>query len=66
MATLARYNDGSGAPAPADAALALWSLKKLPMNAEAEWTLDEKFRRVQAAGFEAVECWLGDADEGAR
>src|SRR5205814_7700142 len=27
------------------------------------WTLDEKFRQVKAAGFEAVECWLSDEDE---
>jgi sugar phosphate isomerase/epimerase len=33
------------------------------MNAETEWTLDEKFARVKAEGFEAVECWLTDEDE---
>jgi sugar phosphate isomerase/epimerase len=33
------------------------------MNAEVEWTLDEKFSRVKAAGFEAVECWLNDQNE---
>jgi sugar phosphate isomerase/epimerase len=33
------------------------------MNAATEWTLAEKFARVKAAGFEAVECWLTDADE---
>ena len=42
---------------------ALWSLGKLPMNAPTEWTLDEKFERVSAAGFEAVECWLSDQNE---
>jgi len=41
----------------------LWSLGRLPMNAEVEWTLDEKFSRVAAAGFEAVECWLGPDNE---
>jgi sugar phosphate isomerase/epimerase len=41
----------------------LWSLGKLPMNSETEWTLDEKFERVAAAGFEAVECWLSDDNE---
>ena len=41
----------------------LWSLGKLPMNAAVEWTLDEKFSRVAAAGFEAVECWLSDDNE---
>ena len=33
------------------------------MNAPQEWTLDEKFQRVKANGFEAVECWLTDDDE---
>ena len=33
----------------------LWSLGKLPMNSETEWTLDEKFERVAAAGF-ALPC----------
>jgi sugar phosphate isomerase/epimerase len=42
---------------------ALWSLIGLPMNAATEWTLDEKFSRVREAGFEIVECWLGDEDE---
>lgn len=43
----------------------LWSLRSLPMNGEQEWSLDEKFERVAAAGFEAVECWLtsGSDDE---
>ncbi len=30
-----------------------------------EWTLDEKFARVKAAGFEGVECWLDDPSEAA-
>ena len=35
------------------------------MNAppEEEWTLAEKFQRVKAAGFEAVECWLDESNE---
>lgn len=33
------------------------------MNSPLEWTLPEKFSRVKAHGFEAVECWLTDADE---
>lgn len=40
----------------------LWGLRLLPMNGT-EWTLDEKFERVAAAGFEAVECWLTDENE---
>ncbi len=61
----ARYNDGSDRPPRLRVHHALWSLGKLPMNApkESEWTLDEKFRRVKEAGFEAVECWLNDTNE---
>lgn len=57
-----RYNDGSSAAPRLRVQHSLWSLIKLPMN-ESEWTLDEKFSRVREAGFEAVECWLSDADE---
>jgi len=61
----ARYNDGSSNAPRLRIQHSLWSLRKLPMNAasDAEWTLDEKFARVKDAGFEAVECWLTDADE---
>lgn len=58
-----RYNDGSSNPPRLRVQHSLWSLGKLPMNAPAEWTLEEKFRRVQEAGFEVVECWLNDANE---
>ena len=60
-----RYNVGSDRPPRLRVQHSLWSLRKLPMNAspEEEWTLDEKFRRVKEAGFEAVECWLTDEDE---
>lgn len=62
-AKYARYNDGSNNPPRLRVGHSQWSLIKLPMNAPTEWTLDEKFQRVQAAGFEAVECWLDDANE---
>ncbi len=62
-ASLQRYNDGSGAPPRLRPQQSLWALGKLPMNAETEWTLDEKFRRVKEAGFEAVECWLTEKNE---
>ncbi len=59
---LLRFNDGSNAAPRLRVQHTLWSLRSLPMNAtldgQAEWTLDEKFERVKAAGFEAVECWL--------
>ena len=58
-----RYNDGSKIPPLLCIQHSLWSLRKLPINAAAEWSLDEKFTSVRKAGFEAVECWLTDADE---
>ncbi len=60
-----RWNDGSQNPPRLRTHHSLWSLQKLPLNADTEWTLDEKFSRVQAAGFEAVECWLNDENEAA-
>ena len=59
----ARYNDGSSAAPRLRVGHSLWSLIKLPFNAEQEWTLAEKFERVKAAGFETVECWLDDNNE---
>lgn len=58
-----RFNDRSRNPPRLRVHHALWSLLKLPMNSEVEWTLDEKFARVQEAGFEGVECWLDDSNE---
>ncbi|HLJ56021.1 MAG TPA: TIM barrel protein [Chthonomonadaceae bacterium] len=58
-----RYNDGSANAPRLRVQHSLWSLRKLPMNGATEWTLDEKFARVREAGFEAVECWLTDANE---
>ncbi len=60
---LDRFNDGSKHPPRLRVQHSLWSLGKLPLNAEVEWTLDEKFRKTKAAGFEAVECWLSDDNE---
>lgn len=62
-AIITRYNDGSGRPPRLCIHHSLWSLRALPMNSPSEWTLAEKFERVKAHGFEAVECWLTDADE---
>jgi sugar phosphate isomerase/epimerase len=58
-----RLNDGSSTAPRLRVQHSLWSLRRLPMNAPQEWTLDEKFERVKAAGFEGVECWLGPQDE---
>ncbi len=63
MAEFDRYNDGSNNAPRLRVQHSLWSLGKLPMNAETEWTLAEKFSRVKEAGFEAVECWLNDENE---
>ena len=59
---LARFNEGGAGTARLRVQHSLWSLRALPMNLP-EWTLDEKFSRVKAAGFEAVECWLTDENE---
>ncbi len=58
-----RYNDGSANAPRLRVQHSLWSLIKLPFNAPIEWTLEEKFQRVRAEGFEAVECWLGNDNE---
>jgi sugar phosphate isomerase/epimerase len=63
VAAFDRYNDGSSNPPRLQVQHSLWSLIGLPMNSPHEWTLDEKFSRVKAAGFEGVECWLSDDDE---
>lgn len=63
MAHISHLNDGSDAAPRLRIQHSLWSLRHLPMNATTEWTLDEKFARVHEAGFEGVECWLGDKDE---
>ena len=33
------------------------------MNAETDWTLDEKCAQVKDAGFESIECWLDASNE---
>lgn len=62
MPSYDKLNDGSRQPPRLRVQHSLWSLIKLPLNGP-EWTLDEKFARVKAAGFEGVECWLPEADE---
>lgn len=63
MTRFSNYNDGSQNAPRLQIGTALWSLINLPMNGVTEWTLDEKFARVKAAGFEHVECWLEDSNE---
>jgi sugar phosphate isomerase/epimerase len=58
---LLKYNDGTSNPPRLQVGHSAWSLMKLPLNQavedKPEWTLDEKYSRVKAAGFEHVECW---------
>ncbi|MGV3616768.1 MAG: sugar phosphate isomerase/epimerase family protein [Fimbriimonas sp.] len=63
MALFDRYNDGSDNPPRLQIQHSLWSLIGLPMGGDTEWTLEEKFARVKAAGFEGVECWLSAEEE---
>jgi sugar phosphate isomerase/epimerase len=63
MGSFDRYNDGTQNAPRLQVQHSLWSLIGLPMNAETEWTLDEKFDRVKDAGFEGVECWLAPDTE---
>src|SRR6185503_20058439 len=63
MDSFDRYNDGSQSRPRLQIQHSLWSLIRLPMNAPVEWTLEEKFAKVKAAGFEGVECWLSDEEE---
>lgn len=58
-----RYNDGSQQAPRLRTQQSMWALGKLPMNAAQEWTLDEKLAKCHAAGFEGIECWLGDHNE---
>jgi hypothetical protein len=57
-----KYNDGTSNAPRLQVGHSSWSLLKLPMNAaldgKPEWTNDEKYSRVRAAGFEHVEYWL--------
>ena len=63
MGSFDRYNDGSQNPPRLQIQHSLWSLIGLPLNEPVEWTIEEKFAKVKAAGFEGVECWLSDEEE---
>jgi len=62
-----RFNDGSQNAPRLRVGQTLWGMIGLPLNCTQdgapEWTLDEKFARCRAAGFESVECWLDDSNE---
>ena len=65
MAAFDRFNDGTQGPPRLQIQHSLWSLIGLPINSAEPWSLEQKLDRVRSAGFEAVECWLSDADEAA-
>lgn len=61
-----RYNDGSQNEPRLRTGQTLWGMIGLPLNSAkdgGEWTMQEKFERCRAAGFESVECWLSDDNE---
>jgi len=62
MPSYDNLNDGSKQPPRLRVQHSLWSLINLPLNGP-EWTLEEKFAHVKAAGFEGVECWLSPEEE---
>lgn len=63
MAAFDRLNEGSNDAPRLRVQQTFWGMIKLPMNAQTEWTLDEKFVRCKDAGLEGVECWLSDDNE---
>lgn len=58
--SFSNLNDGTSAAPRLRVGATLWGLENLPMNAPVSWTLEEKMARVAEAGFEHIECWLGD------
>jgi sugar phosphate isomerase/epimerase len=62
-----RLNDGSQNAPRLRVGHTLWGLRGLPMNAEIdgkpEWTIDEKFARCKAAGFESIECSMNSIND---
>lgn len=66
MSDFQNLNDGSLQAPRLRCGHTLWNLQKLPFNAPVEWTLEEKIARVQNAGFQHIECWLADDENGAK
>ena len=64
MLPFQNYNDGTRNAPRLQTGQTLWGLIKLPMNAPTEWTLDEKFARCRDAGFEHIECFIKDDENG--
>lgn len=61
---MSNLNDGTNQAPRLRAGHTLWNLEGLPMNAATPWTLPEKMARVRDAGFEHIECWLQDDEDG--
>jgi sugar phosphate isomerase/epimerase len=64
MQPFSNLNDGSQNPPRLRVGHTYWNLEKLPFNAPVEWTVAEKIRNVKEAGFEHIECWIGDDENG--
>ncbi len=64
MKPFANLNDGTQGAPRLQCGHTFWNLERLPMNAPVEWTIAEKMRLVQEAGFAHIECWIGDDERG--
>lgn len=62
ISPFSHLNDGSSQRPRLRVGATLWGLHGLPLNAEREWTLEEKLQRVCEARFEHIECWLRDEE----
>ncbi len=65
MSSFRNFNDGTQNAPRLQIGQSLWAMTALPMNASAEWTLDEKMAHCRDAGFEHIECAIAN-DEGGR
>ena len=66
MPLFSNFNDGTQNAPRLQIGQSQWALNGLPMNASTQWTPDEKFARCKAAGFEHIECWIEDDENGAQ
>jgi hypothetical protein len=60
-----RLNDGSNNPPRLRIQQTWWGMTRLPFNStpESEWSTAEKIAKIQSAGFEGLEAWLGPDNE---
>jgi sugar phosphate isomerase/epimerase len=64
MSDFKNLNDNSNPPPRLRIGHTLWNMERLPINSTIEWPLEEKLCRIKDAGFEHVECWIGDDQHG--